>query len=91
MSLRVKLVLLFLVVGIIPLAAVGVISYNLAQQNIRDEFYSKLEMYSELSEEALDVYFSGVRNDANVMATTRDIYQSFNILAEVEYDTSDPA
>jgi len=88
MSLRVKLIMLFVLVGIVPLAAVGVISYNLAQQNIRDEVYAGLELYGDLGEEAMNVYFDGIFNDSNVMATTRDIYQSFNILAATGYDTN---
>ncbi len=86
MSLRVRLIMLFVLVGIVPLAAVGLISYNLAQQNIRDEVYAGLELYGDLGEEAMDVYFDGIFNDSNVMATTRDIYQSMNILAETGYD-----
>ncbi|GEM_PF-6569322 len=38
----------------------------------------------------MNLYFEDILNDANVMATTRDIYQSFNILAEAGYDTGDP-
>jgi methyl-accepting chemotaxis protein len=79
MSLRVKLIAFFLMVGLIPLAAIGVISFVLAQNNIREEVYNALELYSELSEDAMNVYFDGIFNDANVMATTRDIYQSMNI------------
>ena len=86
MSLKVKLIAFFLLVGIIPLAVIGVLSFNLSQNNIREEVYSALEMYSEMAEEALEVYFENIREDANVMAATRDIYQSFNILAETGYD-----
>ncbi len=88
MSLRVKLIAFFLLVGIIPLGIIGVLSYNLAQNNIREEVYSALEMYSDMAEEALETYFDEIREDANVMAATRDIYQSFNILAETNYNVN---
>ncbi len=86
MSLRVKLIAFFLLVGIIPLGIIGLLSFNLAQDNIREEVYSALEMFSDMAEEALETYFDDIREDANVMAATRDIYQSFNILAETGYD-----
>ncbi len=88
MSLKVKLIIFFLLVGIIPLAIVGFLSFNLAQNNIREEVYSALEMFSDMAEEALETYFENIREDADVMAATRDIYQSFNILAETGYDIS---
>ena len=88
MSLKVKLIAFFLLVGVIPLAIIGFLSFNMAQQNIRDEVYSGLEMFSDMAEEALESYFENIREDANVMAATRDIYQSFNILAEVGYDVN---
>ncbi len=88
MSLKVKLIAFFLLVGIIPLTAIGVLSYNLAQNNIRDEVYSSLEMYFDMAEEALEAYFDDIRKDANVMTATRDIYQSLNILAETGYNTN---
>lgn len=36
MSLRIKLIAFFLLVGLVPMAAIGVLSYNMAQQNVRD-------------------------------------------------------
>jgi methyl-accepting chemotaxis protein len=91
MSLKLRMVIFFLLVGLVPLAGISVISFTMAQQNIRDEVYKGLELYGDLGSEAMDVFFDGVFNDSNVMATTRDIYQSFNVLAEVGYDTTDPA
>jgi methyl-accepting chemotaxis protein len=79
MSLKLRMVIFFLLVGLVPLAGIGVISFTLAQQNIQEEVFNALELYSELSEEAMDVYFEGILNDSNVMATTRDIYQSMNV------------
>ena len=90
-SLKVKLIVLFLLVGLIPLAIVGMLSYNSAKDGIQEEVFKQLEMYSDLSKDTMDTYFEDIRHDANIMATTRDIYQSLNILAEAGYDMSDPA
>ena len=90
-SLKVKLIVLFLLVGLIPLAIVGMLSYNSAKDGIQEEVFKQLEMYSDLSKDTMDTYFEDIRHDANIMATTRDIYQSLNILAETGYDISDPA
>ncbi len=90
-SLKVKLIILFLLVGLLPLGVIALLSYNSAREEIRSEVYKGLDMYSILSKESMDTYFEEIYNDANVMATTRDIYQSFNVLAGTGYNTSDPA
>ncbi len=99
MSLRVKLIAFFLLVGIIPLAAVAVISYTMASQNIEDEVYSSMEMFAGLADEQMQQYFTEREGDARVLATTRDVYQSLNILQGGEHqgevienigDRSDP-
>lgn len=85
MSLRVKLIALFLLIGVVPLAAIGVISYFMASQNIEDEVYSAMEMYAGLADEQLEQYFAERVGDAQVLATTTDVYQSLNILQGREY------
>lgn len=99
MSLRFKLIALFLLIGIVPLAAIGVISYNMASQNIEDEVYSAMEMFAGLADDQMGQYFTERVGDAQVLATTSDVYQSLNILEGREYmgqvievpgDRSDP-
>ena len=82
MSLRVKLIAFFLLVGIMPLAAIAVISYTMASQNIEDEVFSAIEMFAEITESQLNDYFTERYGDGRVLATTRDVYQSMNILME---------
>jgi methyl-accepting chemotaxis protein len=99
MNLKVKLIALFFLVGLIPVLAVGVLSYVLASQNIEDEVMSSLAMYAALTDEQIDGYFTERIHDGKVLATTRDVYQSLNILQGGEHqgetienagDLSDP-
>ncbi len=80
MSLRYKLIALFLLIGIVPLAAIGVISYTLASQNIEDEVYSEINTFADLTEEQFEAFFNERYGDGRVLATTRDVYQSLNLL-----------
>ncbi len=98
-SLKFKLILLFLLIGLIPLLVVSLLSYNLSQDNIRDEVQSAMDMYAGLTDAGLESYFEEREGDATVLATTRDVYQSLNILEGGEHqgetigevrDTSDP-
>ncbi|UNC91628.1 methyl-accepting chemotaxis protein [Candidatus Contubernalis alkaliaceticus] len=90
MSLKIKLISLFLLVGLVPVIAISVISYNSASANIQEEIEAANYMYAGLVQEQLDTYFNDVKNNAVVLAATRDVYQSMNILSEVEWDTQDP-
>ncbi|GEM_PF-156209 len=86
LSLRIKLLLLFLIMGLIPLTLIGVLSYQTAQNNIREEIYSGLGMFGGLVDRQIEAYFSEREADIRVLSTTRDIYQSMNILADDDYD-----
>jgi len=80
MSLKVKLVILFLLVGLIPMGIVAILSYNSAQEEIRDEAFSAMNMYAGLKEAEIEEFFAEREEDARVFATSRDVYQSLNIL-----------
>ncbi len=51
MNLRVKLILYFLMVGLIPVAVVGLLTNNIASQNIEDEVFAGLNMYGSVADE----------------------------------------
>ncbi len=79
MNLRVKLILFFLLVGIIPVAVVGLLSNNIASQNIEDEVFAGLSMYGGLTDEQVQDFFDERIADGRVIANTRDVYESMNI------------
>jgi len=86
LSLKVKMIALFLLVGIVPLAAIAVISYIMASQNIEDEIYASIEMFADITEDQFNDYFEGRASDGRVLATSRDVYQSLNILQATQED-----
>ncbi len=90
MSLKFKLIALFLLVGLVPVLVVGLLAYQRAQAALRARVFQALEMYSGLAAASIDTYFEDILKDASVMATTRDIYQSMNILAGVHYNINHP-
>ncbi len=89
MSLKYKLIALFLLVGLLPMTVVGFLSYNSAQDEIREEAFLKLDLLADLIEAQMDDYFVEREGDAVVLATSRDIYQSLNILEQVD-EVDDP-
>ncbi len=99
MNLKVRLIVLFLLIGIVPLAVIGVISFTMASQNVEEEIYKGKEAFSELKDVQFRDLFDNTLGDGNVLAITTDIYQSLNILqggvyqgqtVEIAGDTSDP-
>jgi len=80
MSLKIRMAIFFLLVGLVPLAGIGVISFTMAQQNIRDEVYAKIDLFANLNDAQVENYFIERVHDGRVMAATRDVYQSLNIL-----------
>ena len=99
MSLKVRLVLLLLAIGLIPVAVVGLISNNIARSNIENEAINKLDLYAGIKSRELHDFFNETAGEGLVMANTRDVYQSLNILQGGEHqgavigqvgDTSDP-
>ena len=87
MSLKIKMIALFLLIGVVPLAAIGVISYYMASQNIEDEVYNAIDMFADISEEQFESFFNERAGDGRVLATATDVYESLNLLqAEVVRD-----
>ncbi|GEM_PF-5925078 len=49
MSLKFKLIALFLLVGLVPMGVIALMSYNRAETEIREEVFTGLGMYSILA------------------------------------------
>ncbi len=91
MNLRFKLTLLFLLVGLIPMAVIGILAYTAAEREIRTEAFSAMNMYAGLVDEELESYFLEREGDARVFAGTQDVRQSLEVLREVGGDTNNSA
>lgn len=90
MSLKVKLIALFLIVGLVPMGIIGLLSYNSAQGEIEEEAYTKLALFADIADSSLEEYFREREGDAQVLANTRDVYHSLNVLRQLEWNTADP-
>ncbi len=79
LKLRNKLIVMFIITSIIPLAFLSFYSYNRAAANIEEEVLDKNKVYLDLTISQLNDYFAERIGDANVISSTRDVYQSMNI------------
>ncbi|OIJ10234.1 hypothetical protein BKP35_14105 [Anaerobacillus arseniciselenatis] len=88
LSLKVKMIGLFLLVGILPLIVVSFLNYNAASNNVREEILAKNNMYQELVSSELDEYFEFRKRNAELLAETPGVYQSLQVLVEQNGDTT---
>ncbi len=70
LKMKPKLILLFLLVGLIPLAATGWWSINLASQSLMDSAYGQLKAMREVKSSQIENFFQKRKNDASVMVDT---------------------
>ena len=84
-----KMMVLFVVTGLIPLIGLGIYSYNTASNMIADRVYGQQHMFVDLMDAALTEFFAERESDAAVAVRTRDIYQSMNILRQQDWDIQD--
>ena len=89
-SLKVKLTLLFLLIGLVPAVIISLITYQSMAQQLREEAFSQLQMFSEKTNQQIGDYIGSKEAEIEVLAVTRDVYQSVNIFREIDGDTSDP-
>ncbi|MEW5784988.1 MAG: methyl-accepting chemotaxis protein [Bacillota bacterium] len=88
MNLKFRLILIFLLVGIVPIMVVGLLSYNIASQNVEEEEYKAKGMYVELTEQQLQDCFNEWASDSRVFANTREVYEGLALLRRVGGDTA---
>ncbi len=89
MKIMSKLILMFVIVGLLPVVGMGLYSYFTASDIITDQVYGQQGMFMDLVEEELTAFFEEREADARVAGATRDVYQSMNILAELDWDGDD--
>ncbi|UMZ74604.1 methyl-accepting chemotaxis protein [Natranaerofaba carboxydovora] len=88
-SLKGKLIMLFLLVGLIPILAVGIISFISAEDNLREEVSNSMEMYSEISNEQLSEFFEEREGDVITFSQVEDVRTSLETLRDADWDTND--
>ncbi|MCK8816820.1 methyl-accepting chemotaxis protein [Natroniella sulfidigena] len=90
LSLKVKLIGMFLLIGLIPLGVVGVLSYQNAAESIEQEVLAQMDLFMELTTDQIEEYFEQVEADALLFSNTRDIYHSLDILEDHDWDLDHP-
>ncbi len=88
-SLKGKLVALFIAIGIIPMIAASVFAFINASNNLRAQVQTTNLVFSSMTEDQLEDFFDGIMKNTVVVATTRDIYQSLNILESGNLNLND--
>lgn len=89
-NIKFKLMLLLLLVGLIPAMTIFFLSYNSANQSLREEVFNSMEMYVGLTDSRMIEYFENRVSDSIVLGRTPEIYQSMEILRNAGWDTESP-
>jgi methyl-accepting chemotaxis protein len=76
MKLGPKLIMLFLLVGIIPLVIVAYISFNLADSQFKVSAFNQLESIQKIKANQIKSYFEERRGDLDVFAKNGELEQS---------------
>ena len=82
MNLQRKLLIMFIVTGLIPLMIIGFFSYNRAQEAVRAEVYAAGQMFLSSAELKFAEFRAEREADAFVLSTTRDVYNGIRVLNE---------
>jgi methyl-accepting chemotaxis protein len=70
LSLRIKLLVFFLAVGLVPFVTGGVISYNASETALRSQIVSQLDGIRETKKRQIDAYFEERKGDMEVLTQT---------------------
>ena len=62
MNLRSKLLLQFLVVGIVPLSIMGILAYVMASQSLENAAFEKLSSVQQVKKSSVERYFQGIKD-----------------------------
>lgn len=86
MSLRIKLLIFFLAVGLVPFISGGLIAYNTSDKALRNQVISQLEGIRETKKRQIDQYFVERKGDMEVLTETAISFwqQSATALAGIE-------
>ena len=82
LSLYKKLLLFFVITGLVPLLVGGLFSMYQSTENIKEKIFDNNKIFYSLIKNELDTFFSVKQTGAQVVANTENIYASLNLLAE---------
>ncbi|MFW5985902.1 MAG: cache domain-containing protein [Halanaerobiales bacterium] len=91
LTIKKKIILLFLLVSLVPVIVVGYFAYRSSQNEIKNSQYRTLNMYAEIVDNKLSDYFEEREGDAHIFAANSDVYESLDILQENDWELSSSA
>jgi len=74
-----KILIIFLITGLIPMLIITAISYTQARSSIEDEVYSKMELFAELKEEEINKYLAEKMVFGLTLADTARVYNAVKV------------
>ncbi len=82
LNLKFKLMLLFLLIGVIPLIVIGLISVNTSQEEVREQTYNSIAMMGTQIENNLADFWQEREADINTFVNNNEIYENMNLMID---------
>lgn len=89
MKMRSKLIVMFIITGLIPMIIIGFFSYRSAEDNIRQEVFKGQEVFLELTASQLNEYFDKRAGDGRVISQSKNIYEIMDVLDKHGYGSEE--
>ncbi|WP_129597890.1 methyl-accepting chemotaxis protein [Anaerophilus nitritogenes] len=89
LKLKHKLLLNFIIAGLIPILCFSFFSYEKVKSNIESEIFHKNSIYFNLTLSKLNNYFESTQINAHILAATKDIYKGIDTFKEKEKTSSE--
>jgi methyl-accepting chemotaxis protein len=89
-NIKIRLILLLLLVGLIPVIIIWSLSFNSARNSIEEEIFSAMDMYVSTIDRNMIAYMENRFSDSIIMGRTSEIYESLEILRDADWNTEDP-
>ncbi|NMB17777.1 MAG: HAMP domain-containing protein [Firmicutes bacterium] len=90
LKMRTKLFLMFVVLSLIPIGFMSVYTYHNAKNLLHQETLAGHEVSLGMTIESLSAFFQSHDQNAQVLASTRNVQRSLTILAELQGDENSP-
>ena len=93
LSLKPKLIILFLLVGIVPLMVLGYMSLNLAETQLEDQTYNSIAMVGYQTGDIIEDYWQEREADMVTLVNNNELYEAMNNMIDItspgeEWDSS---
>lgn len=83
LSVRKKIIVLFIITGLLPVIVVGWLTYAMAENNIRDAIFKGNDAFLKLTVSRLNNYFNEQMDDGWTFASSESVYKEFRTYFEI--------